>query len=72
MLPAYNRSEESFPMSWFLRGMRRFYAYYLGVTPPPPEKEKLYAVIVIGGTIALFALVFLFGRFIIESILSAK
>ena len=59
-------------MSWFLRGMRRFYAYYLGVTPPPPEKEKLYAIAIVCGTVALFAFVFLFGRFVLESILSSR
>lgn len=51
-------------MELMLRAMRRVFANYLGVTPPPPEKEKLYAAMLLLGVTAFFVLLAAFGWFL--------
>lgn len=53
------------PDGVFLRAMHNFYAVYLGVTPPPPQKAALYAGIVIGGTLTLVLFLVLFVWFLL-------
>ncbi len=43
-------------MESFFRAMRRVYANYLGVTPPPPEKERLYFGILVVGVLGLLGI----------------
>lgn len=58
------------PQRPFLRGMHNFYALYLGVTPPSPEKAGMVAAIVIGGAITLVLFLGLFLWFLLGLIAS--
>ncbi|HVP65571.1 MAG TPA: hypothetical protein VMT82_11795 [candidate division Zixibacteria bacterium] len=46
--------------------MRKFFVYYLGVTPPSREQEKRYLVLLIGGMAVFVVALGLFARLLIH------
>jgi len=49
-----------------LQAMRKFFVYYLGVTPPSREQEKRYLVLLIGGMAVFVVALGLFARLLIH------
>lgn len=56
------------PMEFLLRFMRRFFAYYLGVTPPRPEQEKFYLALLFFGLLVFVGLLVLFARYLMSAL----
>ena len=46
--------------------MRKFFVYYLGVTPPRPEQEKRYLILLIGGMAVFVIALGLFARLLMN------
>jgi hypothetical protein len=53
-------------VEFLLQFMRKFFVYYLGVTPPRPEQEKRYLVLLIAGMVVFIAALGLFARLLIS------
>ncbi len=53
-------------MEFLLRFMRRFFAYYLGVTPPRPEQERMYLGLLFFGLLCFLVLLVLFARYLMS------
>ncbi len=53
-------------MEFLLQFMRKFFVYYLGVTPPSREQEKRYLVLLIGGMAVFVVALGLFARLLIQ------
>lgn len=53
-------------MELILQAMRKFFVYYLGVTPPSREQEKRYLVLLIGGMAVFVVALGLFARLLIH------
>lgn len=54
----------------FLEVMYRFYAYYLGVTPPRPENEMKVAVLLLGAVALFLVFLIVIAYFLATTILS--
>ena len=55
-------------MEFLLQAMRKFFVYYLGVTPPSREQEKRYLVLLISGMAVFVLALGLFARLLIHLI----
>jgi hypothetical protein len=46
--------------------MRKFFVYYLGVTPPSREQEKRYLILLVAGMAIFVVMLGLFARLLIH------
>jgi len=53
-------------VDFLLQFMRKFFVYYLGVTPPRPEQEKRYLILLIGGMAVFVIALGLFARLLMS------
>ena len=55
-----------------LIGLMRLFVFYLGITPPKPEEEKRYALLLLAILVGMTAAMVLLTRFILSSLFAAN